>query len=547
MAGICIEKIKDENGDSIQIFQNEDGSYSGYNFSKGKYVHDPYKDKPPGYKPKVILKTKAQIQEEIQEIGDYQTVDLPARKLRKQSLEYFGIKIGLSEEDGETPVAHYYPYFKGNELRGYKVRIIEGKKMFSIGDQKDVDLFGWQQAKEAGGRKLVITEGELDCVAYYQMCKQLNAGTKYAEFDPSVVSLSHGAASAARVLAKFASEINRTFEQVVLAFDQDEAGTKATEDCLRIFPDALVADLPCKDLNECLIQGKSRAAYKAIMFQSSKPKNTRLVSVSSVVEKARQEVPWGYSYPYKKLTEMTRGKRLGETYYFGAGVKMGKSELLNDLVAWDIKEHGWKVFVAKPEESNVRTLQGVVGKLVNRIFHDPAVPFDYDAFDLGVERLGDNLVMLDLYQNLNWELLKQDIRAAAADGCKSIYIDPITVLINGINAADANTLLQQIAQELAAMAMDLQIVVHIFCHLKAPESGLPHERGGAVQSYQFAGSRSMMRSCNSMFGIEGNKDPDLSKEERNLRTLVLLEDRMTGNSGKVRLFWDDSTGAFNEL
>src|SRR5690606_19453447 len=110
-----------------------------------------------------------------------------------------------------------------------------------------------QQAKEAGGRKLVITEGELDCVAFYQMCKQLNAGTKYAEFNPSVVSLSHGAASAARVLAKFASEINRTFEQVVLAFDRDEAGKKATEEVLRILPDALVADLPCKDLNECLI------------------------------------------------------------------------------------------------------------------------------------------------------------------------------------------------------------------------------------------------------------------------------------------------------
>lgn len=226
---------------------------------------------------------------------------------------------------------------------------------------------------------------------------------------------------------------------------------------------------------------------------------------------------------------------------------MGKSELLNDMVKHDIVEHGWKVFVAKPEESNIRTVQGVIGKIVNRIFHDPKVEFDYDAYDRGAKELGDRLLMLDLYQDLKWETLKSDIRVAVGMGVKSVYIDPITVLTNGVQAAEANTLLQKVAQDLAAMAMELQICVHIFCHLKAPDAGPPHERGGEVQSYQFAGSRAMMRSCNSMIGMEGNKSPDLTEEERNVRTLVLLEDRMTGNSGKVPLFWDSKTGAFNPL
>jgi len=50
-----------------------------------------------------------------------------------------------------------------------------------------------------------------------------------------------------------------------------------------------------------------------------------------------------------------------------------------------------------------------------------------------------------------------------------------------------------------------------------------------------------------MIGIEGDKSPDMPEDQRNLRTLILLEDRMTGNSGKVPLFWDRHTGAFNEL
>ena len=137
--------------------------------------------------------------------------------------------------------------------------------------------------------------------------------------------------------------------------------------------------------------------------------------------------------------------------------------------------------------------------------------------------------------------------AAASDGCKAIYIDPITVLINGVTAADANTLLQKFAQGLAQMAMDLNIIVHIFCHLKSPEAGASHERGGKVQSHQFAGSRAMMRACHSMIGMEGNKDPELAIEERNIRRLVLLEDRATGSSGQLDLYYDHMTGAFNEL
>ena len=159
----------------------------------------------------------------------------------------------------------------------------------------------------------------------------------------------------------------------------------------------------------------------------------------------------------------------------------------------------------------------------------------------------DKLVMMNLYQELSWETLKSDIRSAAADGCKAIYIDPITVLTNGVSAADANTLLQKFAQGLAQMAMDLNIIVHIFCHLKAPETGPSHERGGKVQSYQFAGSRAMMRACHAMIGMEGNKDPDLKIEERNIRKLVLLEDRATGSSGQLDIYYDHMTGAFNEL
>ena len=104
-----------------------------------------------------------------------------------------------------------------------------------------------------------------------------------------------------------------------------------------------------------------------------------------------------------------------------------------------------------------------------------------------------------------------------------------------------------IAQELSAMAHDLDIAIFIFCHLKAPTAGVPHERGGKVESVQFSGSRAMMRSCNYMIGIEGDKNPDAPEELRNIRTLVVLEDREFGAVGRIRLYWDKHTSLFNEM
>lgn len=474
-------------------------------------------------------------------------MDLPERKLKKESLDFFGVKIGVSEQDGTTPTTHYYPYFKDGQLMGYKVRLIKDKRMWAIGTTKGVNLFGWDRAIEAGGKTLYITEGECDAVALYQIFKECNKGTQYADFNPSIVSLVNGAGGAVKDLTEHVNEIRKHFQYVVLVFDNDAPGKEAAEKVLKILPDAKVAELPEKDANECLKAGKLKACYNAVVFKAQKPKNTRIVSGNDLHEKAKEPPVYGVSWPWRHITEATRGIRTGETIYIGAGQKQGKSETVNTLAAWFIREHGWKVFLAKPEEANLKTYKLVAGKIAGKIFHDPNIPFDEKAYDATEEILKDRLFMLSLYQHVGWDSLKADIRYAAAEGCKAIIIDPITNLTNGMNAADANTKLQEIAQELSAMAKDLDVVIFIFCHLRNPDNGVPHERGGQVLSSQFAGSRAMARSCNLMLGLEGNRDPDLPPEERNIRTLVLLEDREYGESGRYKLYWDRKTGLFNQI
>ena len=548
--GKCVEKLPHSCGSrrGLQVFQKEDGSYDGFCFSCGTAVPDPYKDKPEGYKPAYNPKTDEEIQEEIDEVKEFQTVALKDRGLSKESLEHFGIKIGLSEVDGVTPTSHFYPYYKGDELKGFKCRVIEGKKFFSIGSVKDVDLFGWHQAVLSGGKKLFVTEGEMDAVALYQIFRAVNKGTKYESNIPAIVSLAHGSGSAVKELLKHREMIFMHFKEIVLVFDQDKPGEEAVEAVLKVFPEGVsVAHLPRKDANQCLLEGVSKAAYNAVAFNSVKPKNTRLVLADSLFEEAKIAPTIGVPWPWEAVTKKTRGIRLGETIYIGAAQKMGKSEIVNTLAAHFIKELGWPVLLAKPEESNKKSVKLVAGKIVGKIFHDPNVPFDEESYDEACDLMRNKLFLINLYQHLGWETLKADIRAAAMEGCKAIFIDPITNLTNGMSAADANTRLQEIAQELSAMALDLNVVIFIFCHLRNPDSGPPHERGGEVLSSQFAGSRAMARSCNLMFGLEGNRDPHLNPEERNVRTLVLLEDREFGEVGRFKLYWDRATSLFNEI
>ena len=160
-------------------------------------------------------------------------------------------------------------------------------------------------------------------------------------------------------------------------------------------------------------------------------------------------------------------------------------------------------------------------------------------------RVADQIKILSF---LNWDIIKDDIRyAVKSEGIQDIFIDPITCFTNQMKASETNEFLMAMTAELSSMALDMDFTSYIFCHLKAPESGPPHERGGKVLSHQFAGSRAMMRVCNYMIGLEGNKDPDLPLEERNVRDLIILEDREFGEAAKIRLYWDHKTGIFTEI
>lgn len=546
----CVEKLPHDkcgSSDALQVFENKN-KYTGYCFNCDTYIPSPYGDRQQEEKASPTPSPE-DVAEQLHNITTLNTIARGDRSLRCDTLDWYGVKTEVSEKDGVSPIVSYFPFHNDvGDITSYKAKLIPVKEMWTVGEFKGKrNLFGWFQAISTGARVLYITEGEEDACALYQALKDKQKGTKWEELSPAVVSLTSGSGSAKRDISNNLSRIRSNFKDVVLVFDNDESGKRAEKEALQILPTSHTVSIPGKDANDCVIQGRSLGLANACLFKASTPKNTRIVLGNTLYEAGREPARYGLSYPWKGMTKLTRGMRFGETYYLGAGVKMGKTAIRNTLAAHLITEHGLKVFLAGPEETNKQTWKLISGKVVGKVFHDPDKEFDFDAYDRAHEIIRDNLYLLNLYQHLGWDSLRADIMVAAQEGVKVVFIDPITNLTNGVPSGEANTALQEIAQELSSIALDLDLLIWIFCHLKAPLAGDPHERGGKVMSNQFAGSRAMMRSCHMMVGLEGDKDPDLPDEQRVMRRLIVLEDREFGSSGYVNLHFNTQTETYTEV
>lgn len=566
----CIDKLPHGCGTTrgLQVFADEEtGDVNGFCFACSTFVANPYGD--PVKVDEIDLpppKTQEEIEEEIQDVLSYTTVDLKERKLRAEDLEFFGIKVALSEMDGETPTATYFPVTKNGELSGYYVRTLGDKKyQFSIGDVKKGEPLGWSQAKKSGAYKIIITEGGYDMVAVRGIFRRYGN----EEYQPAIISLPNGVNSVDSSLGPLARQIKTQFKEVILAFDMDEKGQDAVRKATALLPGAKVATLPEKDANDCVIKGASKAAYTALNFGASLSKNTKIITADHALHvRARTPQPYGsLTWPFPLANKMFRNLHTGKTMYIGAGVKMGKSVLIDTMTGHFIKEDGVRVTLIQPEAgSPEEQYKRIAGQIVGKVFHDPEVGFDYDAYDRAEEILSGKLDLIEAYQYLNWGALKEDIIMSARMGSKVVVLDPLTNLTAGMDSGEANAFLTGLTRDMSALAKEEDIAFIITSHLKAPDGSIaqdtrakmyregkyvglgncPHERGGSIYSNQFTGSRAMMQACDLMLGLEGNKDPELPEHISSLRWLTVLEDRMFGNTGSIPLFYNENTASYRE-
>lgn len=522
-----------ESTDALAVYEKEDGSVDGYCWSCDTYFPNPYQDEKEYDK-----EHQPDMKYDMEVIKHFPSLELKYKGIRQDIAEKYGVKVEISRTSGED-VAYYFPRTKDKRVTGYQKRTLP-KTFTSVGDTRDCELFGRTVCGEKG-KLLIITEGNEDCLAAFQMLRDL--GKNYR-----VCSLPNGANS-----KSIKTNLNwvESFETVILALDQDDKGEKAAKEISDLLTPgrARIAHFSEKDASDMLKEGKGQEFLNSL-FNASDYSPEGVVTVDDVFDKATSMPEYGRAWPWPTLTNMTYGRRDGEGIYVGAGVKIGKSEFVNQMLQHIIEVEQNKVMVFKFEEEPSMTARRVAGKLKHKQFHKPDGDFTQEELMAGVRELSGKLLMYDTYHmesGKKWDRIKPVIRhAALVEGVKDFFFDPITNFTDGLSPSETDTELRRISNELAAMSKDLGFFYYCFCHLKAPESGAPHEEGGRVHSNQFRGSRAMMEKTYYMLGIERNKSPELPEDERNTSTFVLLEDRAFGQTGRFPVFYNNNTGDYLE-
>lgn len=450
---------------------------------------------------------------------------LAARDIREETCAKFGYMVG-QKRDGTW--VHIAPYRnKDGDLIAQKWRD-PNKDFGTIGKFKEVTLFGahlWNK-----GKKIVVTEGEIDCMTVAQV-----QNLKWP-----VVSVPNGAQGAAKAIAKNLDYLNG-FEEVIFMFDMDEPGIDAAKECAALLPvgKAKIASLPMKDPNELLKAGRGDEIVQA-MWNAKPYRPDGLLSFDDVIDRINAPVVQGLPWCFPELTALTYGRRYGEVYTLGAGTGVGKTDLLTQQIAYDMDTLGLQVGLIFLETPAAELGKRIAGKKMHRLFHIPDEAWTPEELTEGAEWLRGKGSLYDSFGQTDWEVVKGHIRyMATALGIKVIYLDHLTALAD---TADEKGSLEQIMKELAGLCQELGVMCHLVSHLTTPE-GKPHEEGGRVMIRHFKGSRAIGFWSHFMFGMERDQQHE-DPEVRKRTTFRCLKDRFTGRStGSIlTLSYDRETG-----
>lgn len=531
----------------MQVFYDDAKNlFTGYCFSCASrgleaYVKDPYN----GGKPSVTIKRKTEdeINEEIQEVRNLKSPTFEHRKIEPAYFAKAGIKLAYSEYDGNTPFTFNFPYTFEGKLIGYKAIMLDKKAMWSIGDIKGADLFNWEIAKKQNVKRLYVTEGEWDCRALEQMLEvhAKKRGSQYNKF--SVVSLPHGVGSAVTTLGRMRKEIEKFFTEVVLAFDNDEAGKKAVKDVQKVMPDIKVITYPtnAKDANDALIRGEGDTFADFCIWKSAKPVTEGVVTVTAVMNRDDKPPKPGLSYPWQFFTDNNCAQVMGEATCTGAGVGVGKTLLSHMKTAHNIRVHGEKVFSILLEEPNRTTLYNVAGKHDSIPYHLPHVHEQHrEQYLETAYSLEGKLFLWEsegqaAHHRFDIEEIVKAIRYNAMEyGVRFVELDNFTRLVDHLTTGEANEFINKWSSEIANLAEELDIHIGVYSHLNSPKGRdvVDHENGGRVLASQFTGSRGIMRSFQLLFGFERNKDAPDGRAANSY--LACIKNRYYGSLGEGR-------------
>ena len=476
-------------------------------------------------KKKIKSFADAQAIKEIKE--EYQCRGFIERLIKKNIAEFYDCRVSFNEAgDLDT---HYYPYHsaKSGVISGYKCRKLP-KKFWSHGNVDN--LFGQAHFPAGSGRKLIITEGELDAMAIAQANYE-----RYERFYP-VVSLPKGAKASEQDVINNLSWI-RSFNEVVLFYDDDEKGQEAAKDHARIIgidKCKIVMNCPEKDASALLLKEGPEAVRQAV-WEAEEWTPANIMDMEELWEEmvnfsAKESIP--YPTCMGQLNSKLKGRRTGEITTWISGTGAGKTTLIREIINYTRENTEDSVGIIALEENPGETARKLCAVYMSKNLAEEDVTAEEmkPAFDFLFK---ENRIRILNHFDSEGSLMST-MEHMALMGCKWIVLDHITLFAaETSDGRNENAHVDKIMNDMRRLVKQRDVHLDIVSQLrKMGDSGKSFEDGVMPTLDDIKGSGSIKQCSWNVIGFARNLNAE-NDLERNTIKLAVLKCRLSGLTGPL--------------
>lgn len=312
-------------------------------------------------------------------------------ELKKRSIIYETcrrLNYQVTKHNGEW--VRILNWYENDQIIAQKIKrpndpVTGKKRMYFINHNDRVGLYGKWLWSPNPNLFVTITEGEEDMMAVMQ-----TQGYQYA-----VVSIPKGADDARKSIQEDIKWLSG-FKYVILAFDNDEAGKKATRQCLDILDPGKVrvVEWPLKDANEMLMKGRADE-IKNLLFRAKEIVPDKSVTVSNIMDRILKDPIVGTAFPWPTMTDITYGLQEGEMYVFSASPATGKTQIALELVNHFCSKENIKCGVFGLEQDVAGTIRRMAGLNLGLKLHLPGVVAPKEDLEKEAFRFEDKIYLYD--------------------------------------------------------------------------------------------------------------------------------------------------------
>ena len=414
------------------------------------------------------------------------------------------------------------PYNYGGKLVNMKWRTAD--KQMEKEPGYDSTLYNVDNADKS--QPLIITEGEFDCMAAWQM------GFK------NVISVADGAQT---FKVEWLDDLADAHD-ILLAFDNDTqgeagagkaAGKLGRARCRRV-------RLPYKDFNECLLQGMTRDDVQEYIDSAKPYRDADLLSYVDLIERVRADIyepeHQGIMSGWPEFDELLAGLRPAEVTTLTGDTGTGKTTFTSNL-SYLLAEYGvvW-VSTETRNEKIIRKHYSI--HLQQCITKDTPKP-ELEPAEMYFS--GKRLFFLDVHGEVSYERIRDTLEYCARRGVKFAILDHLHFFLTAKNLESDRIEIERFMRELVKLARLTGMHIFLVCHptkLQEPINGKPP----IVKPNDLKGSAALKQDSHNILSLW--RDPISTNGPTILYIQKVRDD--AGITGMVKFRFDIASQTYTE-